>query len=186
MTIAIEHITLEEFLKLPETKPASEYIQGDIIQKPMPNTKHSLLRARACNAINQVTETLKRAYAFPELRCTFGGRSLVPDVAVLLWQQIQFDEDGETLDDVLIAPYWAIEILSPQQSSNRVAKKIIHCLQHNCQLGWLVDPGDRSILAFLPNQQPQFCEGSDVLPVPEMIPLNITAEQVFSWLRIRE
>jgi Uma2 family endonuclease len=63
-----------------------------------------------------VTETLKRAYAFPELRCTFGGRSLVPDVAVLLWQQIQFDEDGETLDDVLIAPYWAIEILSPQQS----------------------------------------------------------------------
>ncbi|WP_366853772.1 hypothetical protein [Microcoleus sp. PH2017_22_RUC_O_B] len=43
----------------------------------------------------------------------------------------------------------------------------------------------RSILAFLPNQQPQFCEGSDVLPVPEIIPLNITAEQVFSWLRMQ-
>jgi Uma2 family endonuclease len=26
-------ITLEEFLKLPETKPASEYIDGQIIQK---------------------------------------------------------------------------------------------------------------------------------------------------------
>ncbi len=100
--------------------------------------------------------------------------------------EIQFDESGEPLDDVLIAPYWAIEILSPQQSSNRVTKKIIHCLQHNCQLGWLVDPDDRSILAFLPNQQPQFCEGSDVLPVPEMIPLNITAEQVFSWLRMQQ
>ncbi|MEG5057586.1 Uma2 family endonuclease [Microcoleus sp. A2-C5] len=185
MTIAIERITLEEFLKLPETKPASEYIEGEIVQKPMPKTKHSLLQLRSCNEINCVTETPKIAYAFPELRCTFGGRSIVPDVAVLLWEQIQFDENGEPLDDVLIAPYWAIEILSPQQSSNRVTKKIIHCLQHNCQLGWLVDPGDRSILVFLPNQQPQFCEGSDVVPVPEMIPLKITAEQVFSWLRMQ-
>ena len=185
MTVAIERITLEEFLKLPETKPASEYIEGEIIQKSMPNTKHSLLRSRACNAINRVTETLKIAYAFPELRCTFGGRSIVPDVAVLLWEQIQFDESGEPVDDVVVAPYWAIEILSPQQSSNRVTKKIIHCLQHNCQLGWLIDPDDRSILAFLPNQQPQFCEGSDVVPVPEMIPLSITAEQVFSWLKMQ-
>ncbi|MCC3453518.1 MAG: Uma2 family endonuclease [Microcoleus sp. PH2017_29_MFU_D_A] len=185
MTIATERITLEEFLKLPETKPASEYIEGEIIQKPMPKTKHSLLQLRSCNEINQVTQTPKIAYAFPELRCTFGGRSIVPDVAVLLWEQIQFDDSGEPLDDVLIAPYWAIEILSPEQSSNRVTKKIIHCLEHGCQLGWLVDPGDRSILAFLPNQQPQFCEGSDVVPVPEIIPLNITAEQVFSWLRMQ-
>jgi len=186
MTIAPLGLTLEEFLKLPETKPASEYIQGEIIQKPMPKTKHSRLQGRFLRTINEVVEEPKIAYAFPELRCTFGGRSIVPDIAVLLWEQIQFNESGEPLDDVLVAPYWAIEILSPQQSSNRVTKKIIHCLQHNCQLGWLVDPGDRSILAFLPNQQPQFCEASDVLPVPEMIPLNITAEQVFSWLRMQE
>ncbi|MEM9276460.1 MAG: Uma2 family endonuclease, partial [Cyanobacteria bacterium P01_F01_bin.143] len=29
-------LTLKEFLELPETKPASEYINGKIIQKPMP------------------------------------------------------------------------------------------------------------------------------------------------------
>lgn len=29
-------LTLDEFLKLPETKPASEYIDGQIIPKPMP------------------------------------------------------------------------------------------------------------------------------------------------------
>lgn len=29
-------LTLSEFLKLPETKPASEYIDNQIIQKPMP------------------------------------------------------------------------------------------------------------------------------------------------------
>jgi len=33
-------LTLEEFLKLPETKPASEYIGGQI-QKPMPQGKQA-------------------------------------------------------------------------------------------------------------------------------------------------
>lgn len=36
-------LTLEEFLKLPETKPSSEYINGKIIQKPMPQGQHSIL-----------------------------------------------------------------------------------------------------------------------------------------------
>ncbi|MDQ2097146.1 MAG: Uma2 family endonuclease [Tychonema bourrellyi B0820] len=186
MTIATVHLTLEDFLQLPETKPASEYIDGEIIQKPMPKTKHSRLQLRTCNEINQVTESAKIAYAFPELRCTFDGRSIVPDIAVLLWEQIQFDESGEPVNDVLIAPYWAIEILSPQQSSNRVTKKIFHCLQNGCKLGLLIDPDDRSILAFLPNQQPQFCEGGDPVPVPEAIPLNLTAEQVFGWLKMNQ
>ena len=84
MAIATGRLTLEEFLKLPETKPTSEYIEGEIIQKPLPKIKHSRLQLRACNEINQVTETPKIAYAFPELRCTFGGRSIVPDIAVLL------------------------------------------------------------------------------------------------------
>ena len=184
MTITTMRLTLEEFLKLPETKPASEYIEGEILQKSMPKAKHSRLQLRTCNEINQVTETPKIAYAFPELRCTFDGRSIVPDIAVLLWEQIEFDESGEPVNDVLIAPYWTIEILSPQQSSNRVTRKIIRCLKHGCQLGLLIDPDDRSILAFLPNQQPQFCEGGEIVPVPENIPLYLTAEQIFAWLKM--
>jgi len=37
-------LTLLEFLDLPETKPASEYIDGAIIQKPVPQGKHSILQ----------------------------------------------------------------------------------------------------------------------------------------------
>jgi len=35
MAIATGRMTLEKFLELPETKPASEYIEGEIIQKPL-------------------------------------------------------------------------------------------------------------------------------------------------------
>ncbi|AFZ55820.1 hypothetical protein Anacy_0213 [Anabaena cylindrica PCC 7122] len=36
----IKPLTLDEFIKLPATKPASEFINGEIIQKPMPQGKN--------------------------------------------------------------------------------------------------------------------------------------------------
>ena len=133
-------ITLEEFLEFPETKPASEYIDGEIIQKPMPKGRHSSLQSELCTTVNQVAKIRKIAYAFPELRCTFGGRSIVPDIAVFQWQNIPFNTEGEILDDFNLAPDWTIEILSPEQKPNKVIGNILHCLQHGCQLGWFIEP----------------------------------------------
>jgi Uma2 family endonuclease len=178
-------LILEEFIKLPGTKPASEYIDGKIIQKPMPKARHSRLQGKLINAINKVAEEMQIAYAFPELRCTFGGRAIVPDVAVLRWEHIEFDENGEPIDDVLTSPDRTIEILSLDQSSNRVTGNILHCLKYGCQLGWLLDPDDRSILVFQPKQQPELRQGNDDLMVVDGIELNLTVEQVFSWLKMK-
>lgn len=183
-TVITQSLTLEEFLKLPETKPASEYINGEIIQKPMPKGKHSRLQLRLCNSINDVAENLKIAYAFPELRCSFGVRSIVPDVAVFNWSRIPFAADGEVPNDFLLSPDWTIEILSPEQSSNRVTGNILYCLDHGCQLGWLIDPEDRSILVFRPNQQPELLQGDERLPVLAGIDLELTVAQVFGWLKM--
>ena len=183
-TVIIESLTLEEFLKQPETKPASEYINGDIVRKPMPKGKHSRLQLRLCNCINDVAESLKSAYAFPELRCSFGVRSIVPDVAVFNWSRTPFDADGEAPNDFPVSPDWTIEILSPEQSSNRVTGNILYCLDHGCQLGWLIDPEDRSILVFHPNQQPELLQGDARLPVLAGIDLELTVAQVFGWLKM--
>jgi Uma2 family endonuclease len=177
-------LTLEEFLKLPETKPASEYINGEIFQKPMPKGKHSRLQIKFCTSINDVAENQKIAYAFPELRCSFGIRSIVPDVAVFRWSRIPFDPNGEPPNDFLLFPDWTIEILSPEQSSNRVIGNILYCLQHGSQLGWLVDPEDRSIVVFRPDQQPELLQAEDSLPVLPDIPLTLTVNQVFAWLKM--
>ena len=52
-------LTLEEFLKRPETRPASEYIDGQIIQKPMPQGKHSRIQGEFVPAINEVVKPLE-------------------------------------------------------------------------------------------------------------------------------
>ena len=177
-------LTLEKFLKLPETKPASEYINGEIIPKPMPKEKHSRLQLRLCNSINENTESQKIAYAFPELRCSFGTRSIVPDIAVFKWSRIPFDADGEAPNDFLLSPDWTIEILSPEQSSNRVIGNILYCLQHGCQLGWLIDPADRSILVFRPSQQPELLQGSDRPSLLLEIDPELTVNMIFGWLKM--
>jgi Uma2 family endonuclease len=119
----VKNLTLEGFLTLPETKPASEYIDGKTVQKPMPQGKHSLLRMKLLTFINSILMEAKMAIAFPELRCTFGGRSrsvsegysIVPDVVVLKNENIPKDDDGEVANVVTTAPDWTIEILSPDQ-----------------------------------------------------------------------
>ncbi|MBW4626075.1 MAG: Uma2 family endonuclease [Brasilonema octagenarum HA4186-MV1] len=185
MTVTITPTdSLGEFLKLPETKPSLEYINGEIVQKPMPKGKHSRLHLRLCNTINENTENQKIAYAFPELRCSFGKRSIVPDIAVFKWSRIPFDTDGEVPNDFFLYPDWTIEILSPEQSSNRVIGNILYCLQHGCQLGWLIDPADRSILVFQPGQQPELLLGSDRLSVLENIDLDLTVDRIFGWLKM--
>jgi len=112
--------SLEEFLALPETKPAREYVDGQILEKPMPQGKHRVLQERLLAFINQLAKTTKLAYAIPELRCTFGGRLLIPDIAVFRWTNIPRDEQGEIANIVTTAPDWVIEILSPDQSLTRV------------------------------------------------------------------
>jgi Uma2 family endonuclease len=191
LTATPRSITLEEFLELPETKPASEYIDGEIIQKSMPKGRHSRLQVKLCTVINQVAEDQKIAYAFSELRCSFGARSIVPDVAVFDWQRIPFTADGEVPDNFAWYPDWTIEILSPEQKPNKVIDNILHCLRHGSQLGWFLDPDDRSILVFLPNQQPVLFQGSDSLwdasrrlPTMQEIELELTADRVFGWLKM--
>lgn len=61
-------ITLEEFLRLPETTPASEYVDGAILQKPMPQCEHSTrflvgylssdTRAKASTEDNEIRDKL--------------------------------------------------------------------------------------------------------------------------------
>ncbi len=178
-------ISLAEFLQLPDTKPASEYIDGQIYQKPMPQGKHSKLQDELLSAINQVGKPDKLAHAFPELRCTFGGRSIVPDIAVFEWSRIPVDADGEIANRFEIAPDWIIEILSPDQSPNQVIKKIVFSINHGTKLGWFADPSDKSVIVFLPNQLPEVKSDMDILPVLSVLGnWQLSAAELFNWLKI--
>jgi Uma2 family endonuclease len=177
------HISLEEFLTLPETKPYSEYIDSKIEQKPMPQGQHSTLQIRLGTKINEVVLPNKLAHAFTELRCTFGGRSLVPDISVFNWQRIPKNEKGRIANRFETYPDWVIEILSPEQSANKVIRKIMFCLNQGTQLGWLIDAEDESVMIFKANQFPEIKIEEEILPVLDSLKdLQLSVKEMFSWL----
>ncbi len=180
-------ITLEEFLALPETQPASEYINGEIVQKPMPQGKHSRLQNRLLRATDEL-ESQQIAMALPELRCTFAGRVIVPDVAIIIWDRISVDENGAIANGFASVPDWTIEIVSPDQNQAKLTRKILHCLDQGCQMGWLINPDDCSVFAYPAKQQPSFYDMEDpdeFLPVPEFArDFRLSVGTLFSWLTI--
>jgi Uma2 family endonuclease len=181
----IRSMTLAEFLAIPETNPASEYIDGQIIQKPIPQGKHSIIQRQLLFAIDPVLSDVGIAQAFPELRCNFSGRSIVPDVAVFESHRIPENERGDVANVFEITPDWTIEILSPGQSTTKVLRNIKHCVAHGAQMGWLIDPEDRSVIVIGAGQTfDAIDEPNAILPVPEFArAIQLTIGDIFGWLQ---
>lgn len=177
-------LTLEEFLQLPETEPASEFIDGQIIRKPMPGGKHSTIQGDLGSGINLALKPQHIARAYSELRCTFGNRSIVPDVSVFRWERIPRDESGKVLNVFPIPPDWIIEILSPDQNQTKVVRNILYSLEHGTEMGWLIDPEEELVFVYSGNRTIALLEEkSDRLPVPDFAEaFSLTVGELFGWL----
>jgi Uma2 family endonuclease len=181
----VKPISLEDFLASPETEPESEYFDREIIQKPMPKGKHSAIQTEFATTINSILRPKRIARAFSELRCTFGGMSIVPDISVFRWARIVRDPDEKIANIFDIAPDWMIEILSPDQSQTKLVKKILFALEHGTEVAWLIDPDEEVIFIYHPDQALQICDRNEqVLPMPDFAAdTQLTVEMMFDWLR---
>jgi Uma2 family endonuclease len=186
MAISQRQLTLAQFLKLPEEEPALEFEDGEVLQKVSPKGQHSTLQYAICQLFNHFGIPRKMARAFPELRTTFGGRSYVPDIAVYRWERIPVDEAGEVANDFVEPPDIAVEIVSPEQSVNALIRRCLWYVANGVSVALLVDPADRSVVVFRPNQSPRALRGSDQIDVNDVLPgFTLSVREVFDSLRLR-
>jgi Uma2 family endonuclease len=150
----------------------------------MPQGYHSIIQRQLLLTISPVLSHQGIGEAFPELRCTFGGRSIVPDVTVFEEARIPVDAGGKIENVFSIAPDWTIEILSPEQSVTKVLKNINHCLDYGTQMGWLIDPESRAVTVSRTGQNILIIDEPDAtIPVPEFArSIHLTIEEIFGWL----
>lgn len=183
---SVPPLTLEAFLELAETEPASEFINSQLIQKTMPQGEHSILQSELVNAINAVGKPTRFAYAFPELRCVFGGAAIVPDVSVFRWQRMPRKASGRIANRFNIYPDWAIEILSPEQTQTKPLEKLLHCIEHGTELGWMLDPGADSVLTISADARIKLYRDVDALPMLSGLEMTLSANDIFGWLSLPE
>lgn len=180
-----EELTLEEFLRLPgiDDRPYLEYIDGRIEAKVAPKKKHSVLQDDLIAAFNQFARPTRLGRAFGELRCTFAGRSILPDVAFLREEHILLDDRGEYVDETLIPPDIHVEIVSPDRHEKKCRNKLAHSTANGCPLGWLIHPYRRSIHLYRPGHEPELLPADGVLEGDPVLPgFRLPVAEVFGWL----
>jgi len=181
-------ITLEEFLRLPAIDEHSylEYIEGRIEAKVSPQKKHGLFGKRLMNHIDSHSEPRLLGQTFAELRCTFAGRSIIPDVVFLLDEHIETDETGEVLDPTLRPTDIHVEIVSPDQSLRKCQEKLAFSTANGCPLGWLIDPARKTVSVYRPGRSPEHLAAGGALPgEPVLAGHDLPIAELFGWLTLR-
>lgn len=73
--------------------------------------------------------------------------------------------------------------MSPNQSANRVIRKITFCLHQGTKLGWLIDPENESVVIFEPNAMPIVKTNQDLLLILDVLgDWQLSAADLFNWL----
>jgi Uma2 family endonuclease len=168
--VIYDTLSLEQFLRLPEAKPALEYIDGMVVQKESPKRIHSSLQLDIGAEIRAFARPRHLGRIYPELRCTFGGRSLVPDLSYFRRGKIPRDPDGKQADDIHLPPDLAIEILSPGQTVRNLTLRLNWSLRNGVRLAWLLQPRKERAFVFRPGREVQVVGRSEFLDGEEVIP----------------
>src|SRR5215212_10088784 len=183
-------LTLEEFLALPETKPASELIDGEAVQKPMPTWAHGIIQRLISYVLTAYLRARPIGEAGSENRCILGSagaeRPYVPDFIF-----VRGDRFRPADRYFYGAPDLAVEILSPDDRMVNVMDKLRFYLAHGVRLVWLIDPDRRTVAVMMPPDvtriltEEETLDGGDVLPgfacmVREILPSPDDAPAVSS------
>lgn len=182
MTTATKHtLTLEQFLARPETKPYSEYIDGEVVRKATPNRKHSTVQRYMLVVLGQFLTATGLGEVYPELCCIFRvsgrRRALVPDLTYVARERITDDQFQEG------PPDFVIEILSPGDRPGRVADKVRFYLDHGVRLVWVIDTRVREVSVFVPSQDTDTRRPGDVLDGGDVLPgLSVPVDELFAQM----
>ena len=183
--VTAARLTLDEFLKLPETEPPSEFVCGRIEQKPMPTWNHSRLAARLSFFLEAYFMAHAEGFANVELRHASAseGRAYIPDISVSSAGTAPRSLAERRSGAVEQLPDIAIEIVSPDDRPGRVADKLAFYLRSGVPLVWIVDPEDRSVSIFEPGKPVRMLGSEDILDAkPVLTEFTLPVDSLFSVL----
>ena len=179
-------LTVEQFLQLPEIKPPLEFVRGRVVQKVSPVAPHCKLGQTLWLWIYRHTLVHQLGECFLELRCTFHGESLVPDVVYFDPGRIPSDDRGEYIAEGMHqAPDLIVEIISPGQTVKALSSRLARCIAKGVRLAWMVQPRKRRAFVFRPGRPPETLQVGDELNGEDVLPgFRLALAEMFGWLAV--
>ncbi len=185
MAITQRRLTLEEFLALPEQKPVLEYWEGVVTQKVSPKGPHGRLQLKLGALLEAAAAPRKLAMVFTEVRATYADSSLVPDIAVYLWDRVPRTARGRVADDFVLTPDIAIEIVSPGQSVISQARRCRWYVEQGAKVALAVNPRNDSVTEVQAGGIERVLRGNDRLDLSPVLPdFALTVQELFDSLTL--
>lgn len=164
----------EEYLALPEEKPYLEYIDGVVLQKPMPNEEHAILVGELIIEIGLYARR-NGGKVGPESRVRMpdGSGYRLPDTS--FWAAGRPRTNGAP-------PSLVIEVRSAGQSLADLRNKCRAFRRNGVDACWLVDPSARSVEVFEGDRDAEPLSPDGSLETPVMPGFSVALRELFAVL----
>ncbi|HZU38178.1 MAG TPA: Uma2 family endonuclease [Gemmataceae bacterium] len=168
-------LTAEEFYEwthLPENDNCHcELERGQVVQLARPGKRHGLVCANAAGILGNYVAERKRGYVCSNHTGVVVERD--PDTVrgpdVMLFEDAQRAEDvDEKYGDH--PPLLAIEVLSPNDTTGKLMRRIREQFRFGTRAVWVLDPEARNVIVYRPGMEDRIAEekeeltGDDILP----------------------
>lgn len=166
-----------------QTKPASEWICGRVVQKVSPRERHARAQGQMTSALTAWAEKYGTGRVGPEweFRVAPPGevrRTLVPDVAYLSYERVGYDDD-DAADMPHVSPNIAVEILSPRDRRSDIEEKTRVYLAAGTELVILVDPQAQTVTLH-DSRSAVSLNAGDILAHPVLANFSVPVAQIFA------
>lgn len=177
-------MSLERFLRLPESKPYFEYMDGVARRKTLGDQPRSRLMVELIVRLLREMERTREgrvvtnvAHLWPTEEWVF-----LPDVSVTLRTRLGPPTEAEHPCTTL--PDLAIDVLSPGDHAGRFQRRIAHYMRSGVSILWVIDPQDEKLTVWRPGALPEdFAPPAKVSAAPVLQSFELDLQQLFDALR---
>ena len=152
--ITTTNLTVDEFWALPEGETNYELVDGIAIAKVSPKSFHSFLQFALCTLIKPWCKGRGRVGPEWAVSLKRNGKDWVPtpDVTYVSYARLPQGFRPEAMNEACPIPCdLAIEIISPDQSRDKLAQKAQDYLKSGVLRVWVIDPEIVDITVFFPD-----------------------------------
>ena len=136
-------LTFEEWQNLPDREGVVyELDEGELVTEPSPVLRHNMIRPRIATALRQYVESNYLGMLVEEMDFRLAHDTIRnPDIAFVTSDHLMsIDLDRSPVEG---APALAVEVISPSNRAESMAKKVKQYLQAGCGSVWIVYPAKR-------------------------------------------
>ena len=160
-------VSIEEYLRTSYDGFDREYIDGEVVERPLPDRLHSKIEFRLAGIFLALAQT-RPFFGHTNVRSRVAStRIRIPDISIYAGKEPLEDVPSEP-------PLIAIEILSPDDRHSDLMQKFEEYRAWGVPHIWLVDPRKQRLHTYLEGSLNEVAE----LRIPEY-DVRITAAEIF-------